>query len=156
MCLGLSRRAWRMACFPPDVNAQIGDSWWGLPAGMTVHPSPALSGSYAASFLHCLRGVASLACTLPCGQDVQVIEERQESPGRMECGRGLAPSGMLAEGEKRRRQRINLFAPFSLGHIAALPRLVPPAVCGRTAIEKPHERKELGRGGLERSQKRGA
>ena len=58
---------------------------------MTVHPSLALIGSYAASFLHCLHhGGASPACTLPCGQDVQVIEERQESLGTMECGRGLA------------------------------------------------------------------
>ncbi|CAE7741568.1 unnamed protein product, partial [Symbiodinium sp. KB8] len=50
---------------------------------------------------------------------------------------------MLAEGEKRWGQWVALFAPFSLGDIAALPRLVPPTVCGRTAVEKPHERKEL-------------
>ena len=58
----------------------------------------------------------------------RVIEERKEPLGGTECERGLAQSGMLAKGEQRRSQRASLFAPLSLYDIAAMPRIVPPAV----------------------------
>ena len=103
---------------------------------MAVHPSLAIIGGYAASFLYRLHhGVASLTCTLPRGQDVQVIEERKEPLGSTECGRGLSQSGRMAKGEQRRSQRVSLFAPLSVHDIAAMPRIVPPAVCGRTTIK---------------------
>ena len=67
---------------PPNVSAQLGDSWWRLSAGMIVHPCLALMGSYAASFLHflhCMHGVASLACTLPCTIDNSSRNARNRS-----------------------------------------------------------------------------
>ena len=50
---------------PPDISAELGDSWWGLSAGMTVHPSLAIVGSYAASLLHEIsnRDVATARCS---------------------------------------------------------------------------------------------